>query len=143
MKLLLLPTDPNDNRNVMLEIRAGTGGDEAALWAAELLGVYKKYAQEQVRSPHSPPPPSRYPWGVRALGGKEHAQASHIVVCACVLLSGPPARWVYFIGWVLVFEVHGVSLALLPYVTAASWLLGPTGCFSLQPLSRSHKCDPH
>lgn len=48
MKLLLLPTDPNDNRNVMLEIRAGTGGDEAALWAAELLGVYKKYAQEQV-----------------------------------------------------------------------------------------------
>eukprot|EP00903_Cladosiphon_okamuranus_P009975 g9461.t1 len=47
MKLLLLPTDPNDNRNVMLEIRAGTGGDEAALWAAELLGVYKKYAQEQ------------------------------------------------------------------------------------------------
>lgn len=48
MKLLLLPTDPNDDRNVMLEIRAGTGGDEAALWAAELLGVYKKYAQEQV-----------------------------------------------------------------------------------------------
>ncbi|CAN0168628.1 unnamed protein product [Scytosiphon promiscuus] len=47
MKLLLLPTDPNDDRNVMLEIRAGTGGDEAALWAAELLGVYKKYAQEQ------------------------------------------------------------------------------------------------
>ncbi|CAN0447709.1 unnamed protein product, partial [Ectocarpus sp. 8 AP-2014] len=47
MKLLLLPTDPNDNRNVMLEIRAGTGGDEAALWAAELLGVYKKYALEQ------------------------------------------------------------------------------------------------
>lgn len=49
IKLLLLPTDPNDNRNVMLEIRAGTGGDEAALWAAELLGVYKKYALEQVR----------------------------------------------------------------------------------------------
>ncbi|CBJ32429.1 peptide chain release factor 1 [Ectocarpus siliculosus] len=47
MKLLLLPTDPNDDRNVMLEIRAGTGGDEAALWAAELLGVYKKYALEQ------------------------------------------------------------------------------------------------
>lgn len=50
IKLLLLPSDPNDDRNVMLEIRAGTGGDEAAIWAGELLGVYKKYASEQVRS---------------------------------------------------------------------------------------------
>lgn len=47
IKILLLPTDPNDNRNVMLEIRAGTGGDEAAIWAGELLGVYRKYATEQ------------------------------------------------------------------------------------------------
>ena len=49
MKLLLLPTDPNDSRNVMLEIRAGTGGDEAAIWAGDLLGVYRKYASEQAR----------------------------------------------------------------------------------------------
>lgn len=49
MKVLLLPTDPNDNRNVMLEIRAGTGGDEAAIWAGDLLGVYRKYASEQAR----------------------------------------------------------------------------------------------
>eukprot|EP00904_Undaria_pinnatifida_P012908 jgi/Undpi1/8748/HiC_scaffold_25.g11210.m1 len=47
IKLLLLPTDPNDDRNVMLEIRAGAGGDEAAIWAGELLGVYRKYALEQ------------------------------------------------------------------------------------------------
>lgn len=47
MKLLLLPTDPNDKRNVMLEVRAGTGGDEAAVWAGELLGVYRKYALDQ------------------------------------------------------------------------------------------------
>ncbi len=37
LKLLLLPKDPNDDQNVILEIRAGTGGDEAALFAAELL----------------------------------------------------------------------------------------------------------
>ena len=49
IKLLLLPTDPNDDRNVMLEIRAGAGGDEAAIWAGELLGVYRKYALEQAR----------------------------------------------------------------------------------------------
>ncbi|CAN0213444.1 unnamed protein product [Phaeothamnion confervicola] len=46
LKLMLLPTDPNDERNVMLEIRAGTGGDEAAIWAGDLLSVYRKYATE-------------------------------------------------------------------------------------------------
>ena len=47
LKLLLLPTDPNDEKNVMLEIRAGTGGDEAAIWCADLLRIYTKYAQTQ------------------------------------------------------------------------------------------------
>ena len=42
LKLLLLPSDPNDDKNVMLEIRAGTGGDEAALWAADLEKMYQK-----------------------------------------------------------------------------------------------------
>jgi len=45
LKLLLLPADPNDRRNVILEIRAGTGGDEAALFAAELLRMYGRYAE--------------------------------------------------------------------------------------------------
>jgi peptide chain release factor 1 len=47
MKLLLIPKDPNDLKNVMLEIRAGTGGDEAALFAAELFRMYSKYAERQ------------------------------------------------------------------------------------------------
>ena len=47
LKLLLLPKDPNDEKNVMLEIRAGTGGDEAAIWCADLLRIYTKYAQTQ------------------------------------------------------------------------------------------------
>ena len=44
LKLLLLPKDPNDRKNVILEIRAGTGGEEAALFAASLLRMYTMYA---------------------------------------------------------------------------------------------------
>lgn len=47
LKMLLLPKDPNDEKNVVLEIRAGTGGDEAALFAAELFRMYSKYAERQ------------------------------------------------------------------------------------------------
>jgi peptide chain release factor 1 len=47
LKLLLLPKDPNDERNVVLEIRAGTGGDEATLFAAEIFRMYSRYAESQ------------------------------------------------------------------------------------------------
>ncbi|MEX0267694.1 peptide chain release factor 1 [Leptolyngbyaceae cyanobacterium UHCC 1019] len=47
LKVLLLPTDPNDDKNIMLEIRAGTGGDEASIWAGDLLRMYSKYAEGQ------------------------------------------------------------------------------------------------
>jgi len=47
IRLLLLPKDPNDEKNVMLEIRAGTGGDEAALFAGELFRMYTRYAESQ------------------------------------------------------------------------------------------------
>jgi len=47
LKVMLVPKDPNDEKNVMLEIRAGTGGDEAALFAAELFRMYSKYAERQ------------------------------------------------------------------------------------------------
>jgi peptide chain release factor 1 len=45
LKTLLVPKDPNDEKNVVLEIRAGTGGDEAALFAAELFRMYSKFAE--------------------------------------------------------------------------------------------------
>ena len=45
LKLLLLPKDPNDERDIFLEIRAGTGGDEAALFAADLFRMYSRYAE--------------------------------------------------------------------------------------------------
>jgi peptide chain release factor 1 len=47
LKLLLLPKDPNDERNVILEIRAGTGGDEATLFAADIFRMYSRYAERQ------------------------------------------------------------------------------------------------
>ena len=47
LKILLIPKDPNDERNVILEIRAGTGGDEAANFAADLFRMYSKYAERQ------------------------------------------------------------------------------------------------
>ena len=47
LKILLIPKDPNDERNVMLEIRAGTGGEEAALFAADLYRCYTRYAERQ------------------------------------------------------------------------------------------------
>jgi peptide chain release factor 1 len=47
LKILILPKDPNDARNVIVEIRAGTGGDEAALFAAELFRMYARYAESR------------------------------------------------------------------------------------------------
>lgn len=47
LKILLLPKDPNDEKNIILEIRAGAGGDEAALFAAELYRMYVNYAESQ------------------------------------------------------------------------------------------------
>ena len=46
LKLLLLPKDPNDDKNVILEIRAGTGGDEASLFAAEVFRMYLRFAEQ-------------------------------------------------------------------------------------------------
>jgi peptide chain release factor 1 len=47
LKILLLPRDPNDDKNIMLEIRAGTGGDEASIWAGDLIRMYSRYADTQ------------------------------------------------------------------------------------------------
>jgi len=46
IKVMLLPKDPNDEKNVILEIRAGTGGDEASLFAAEIFRMYQRFAEQ-------------------------------------------------------------------------------------------------
>src|SRR5215470_3905423 len=47
LKVLLLPKDPNDEKNIVLEIRGGTGGEEAALFAADLFRMYARYAERK------------------------------------------------------------------------------------------------
>jgi peptide chain release factor 1 len=47
IRLLLLPPDPNDSKNIFLEIRAGTGGDEAALFVSDLFRMYSRFAESQ------------------------------------------------------------------------------------------------
>ena len=47
LKVLLLPKDPNDDKNVVLEIRAGTGGEEASLFAADLFRMYSRFAEKR------------------------------------------------------------------------------------------------
>ncbi len=47
LKVLLLPRDPNDDKNIMLEVRAGAGGDEASIWAGDLIRMYSRYAESQ------------------------------------------------------------------------------------------------
>lgn len=47
LKILMIPKDPNDDKNVILEVRAGTGGDEAALFGADLLRMYMRYAEKR------------------------------------------------------------------------------------------------
>ena len=47
LKVLLLPKDPNDEKNMILEIRAGTGGDEASLFAAEIFRMYTRFAEQK------------------------------------------------------------------------------------------------
>ena len=47
IKVMLLPRDPNDEKDVMVEIRAGTGGEEAGLFAADLLRMYTRYAERK------------------------------------------------------------------------------------------------
>ena len=47
IKILLLPKDPNDDKNIIMEIRGAAGGDEASLFAADLFSMYSKYAERQ------------------------------------------------------------------------------------------------
>ena len=47
LKILLLPKDPNDEKNVIMEIRGGAGGDEAALFAGDLFRMYARYAERR------------------------------------------------------------------------------------------------
>ena len=80
LKLLLLPKDPNDEKNIMLEIRGGTGGEEAALFARDLFRMYSRYAE-------------RKRWNMEILTLSESSSGG--IKEAVVLITAPPGGRVY------------------------------------------------
>jgi peptide chain release factor 1 len=112
LKQLLLPKDPNDERNTVLEIRAGTGGDEAGLFAAELFRMYTRYAE-------------RHGWRVEALSSSPTGLGGFKEVIALVQGKGAYSRLkfeggVHRVQRVPVTETQGrihtsaVTVAVLP-----------------------------
>lgn len=85
LKSILLPKDPRDQRNVILEIRAGTGGDEAALFAADLFRMYSRYAE-------------RHNWSVEILSQNEIGIGGYKEVVALIKGKGAYSRLKYESG---------------------------------------------
>ncbi len=85
LKLMLLPKDPNDARNVILEVRAGTGGDEAALFAGDLFRMYTRYAENQG-------------WKVELLSSAESEAGGFKEVIAMITGKGAYSRFKYESG---------------------------------------------
>ncbi len=85
LKVMLLPKDPNDSRNVILEVRAGTGGDEAALFAGDLFRMYTRYAEG-------------HGWKVELLSCAESEAGGFKEVIAMIHGSGAYSRFKYESG---------------------------------------------
>ncbi len=85
LKQLLLPKDPNDSRNVILEVRAGTGGDEAALFAGDLFRMYTRFAERQR-------------WKVELLSSAESEAGGFKEVIALISGKGVYSRFKYESG---------------------------------------------
>jgi len=85
IQLLLLPKDPNDNRNIFLEIRAGTGGDEAAIFAGDLFRMYQKYAENQG-------------WGLEVLNENQGEHGGFKEIIALIVGQGAYSRFKFESG---------------------------------------------
>ncbi len=85
LKLMLLPKDPNDKRNIILEVRAGTGGDEAALFAGDLFRMYCRYSERQG-------------WKVELLNTAESEAGGYKEVIALISGKGVFSRFKYESG---------------------------------------------
>ena len=97
LEVLLLPKDPNDSRNIFLEIRAGTGGDESALFAGDLLRMYLRYAERQG-------------WQVEIVSKYESDLGGYMVVFCRVIGEGAYSR--------LKFESGGHRVQRVPATEA-------------------------
>ncbi len=82
IKVLLLPKDPNDNRNIYLEMRAGTGGDEAALFVADLFKAYVRYAESKG-------------WKVEIVSASESVMGGYKEIIALIKGEGAYSRLKY------------------------------------------------
>lgn len=85
LKNMLLPKDPRDNRNVIIEIRAGTGGDEAAIFAADLFRMYSRYAE-------------RHHWHMEVLSASEIGVGGYKEIIATMKGKGAYSRMKYESG---------------------------------------------
>ena len=112
LKLLLIPKDPNDDKNIILEIRAGTGGEEAALFAADLFRMYSRYAE-------------RKGWKVEIMSAHETGTGGYKEIISLISGKGAYSRLKYESGIhrvqrIPVTESQGrihtsaVSVAILP-----------------------------
>lgn len=82
LRLLLLPKDPNDDKNIILEIRAGTGGDESSLFAAELFRAYLRYAEARK-------------WRVEIMSASDGTSGGYKEVIAMITGQGAFSRFKY------------------------------------------------
>ncbi|HEX2193612.1 MAG TPA: peptide chain release factor 1 [Candidatus Limnocylindria bacterium] len=112
LKLLLVPRDPNDDRDVILEVRAGTGGDEAALFAADLFRMYARYAE-------------RRRWQIELLSSSEGASGGFKEAIAEVRGRGAYSRMKYESG------VHRVQR--VPVTEASGRIHTSTATVSVLP----------
>ena len=112
LKVLLVPRDPNDERNVILEVRAGTGGDEAALFAADLFRMYARYAETRR-------------WQLELLSSSEGAAGGFKEAIAEVRGSGAYSRLKYESG------VHRVQR--VPVTEASGRIHTSTATVSVLP----------
>jgi peptide chain release factor 1 len=85
IKVLLLPKNPNDDRNIFLEIRAGTGGDEAALFVADIFKAYVKYAENMG-------------WKVEIVSSSEGVLDGYKEIIAIIKGQGPYSKFKYEAG---------------------------------------------
>ena len=97
LKMLLIPRDPRDDKNIYLEVRAGTGGDEAAIFAGDLFRMYARYAETQGFSveimSENPGEHGGYREVISRIAGRAPSRASNSSP-ACIACSAcrPPRR---------------------------------------------------
>jgi peptide chain release factor 1 len=123
LKILLIPKDPNDEKNVLLEIRAGTGGDEAALFAADLFRMYQRYAEG-------------HGWRLEVMSSSDSPSGGLKEVIASISGRGVYSRLKYESGVHRVQRVPAASTSTLPIRQCASSICRPESS-SPRPRSRS------